>query len=210
MTANLKEMKMALNDGQDIPGLLDPGTFGLPPDAATEALAQMKADFDRQPHVPDPAPAQTSPEKLAAAHHRLEALKATPDWADKLLKGDATARGEFDVLTKTISEGSKADLALLGILPDNYIEVDNAGASLRDQISSIPQLREAGLGDDVIRQVLSDQPVSRAEYRMVQQLQHERMSTREWREKLAAGDFATKRESLLMSVVLASKTIEEN
>lgn len=198
---------MALNDGQDIAALLNPGPS---PEQATAQLAQMKADFDRQPPLPDPAPTPTSPEKLAAAHHRLEALKATPEWADKLLKNDAAARGEFEVLTKTISEGSKADLALLGILPDNYIEVDNAGASLRDQISAIPQLREAGLGNDVIQQVLTDQPVSRAEYLMVQQLQHERMNTPEWRARLAAGDFATKRESLLMSVVLSSKIIEEN
>jgi hypothetical protein len=97
---------VATNDGQDIGALLNPDPSA---EQAAARLAQMKADFDRQPPVPDPAPTPTSSEKLAAAHHRLEALKATPEWADKLLKGDAAARGEFDVLTKTISEGSKAD-----------------------------------------------------------------------------------------------------
>jgi hypothetical protein len=80
---------------------------------------------------------------------------------------------------------------------------------LRDQIAAVGPLREAGIPDDVIKQVLTDAPVSRFEHAAVEQLQRERMNTPEWRAKLMAGDFQTKREATLMSIVLASRIIEE-
>jgi hypothetical protein len=40
---------------------------------------------------------------------------------------------------------------------------------------------------------------------MTEQLLRERMGNAEWRQKLIAGDFAVKRENLLMSVILASR-----
>jgi len=53
-------------------------------------------------------------------------------------------------------------------------------------------------------------PVSRFEYATVEQLQRERMGNAEWRAKLMANDYQTKREATLMSIVLASRVVEEN
>ena len=40
---------------------------------------------------------------------------------------------------------------------------------------------------------------------MTEQLLRERMGNAEWRQKLMSGDYAVKRENLLMSVILASR-----
>jgi hypothetical protein len=41
-------------------------------------------------------------------------------------------------------------------------------------------------------------------------VRRERMNTPEWPAKLMAGDFQTQREATLISIVLASRIIEEN
>ena len=203
---------MALNDGQDIPGLLNPGTFGMGADAAKAELARLTAEFkSASPPAPDPLPTPADRTKAAEARLKLEALKSDPEASRKYLNGDVATKLQFDELTASIAAGGggDADLALLGIHPDGHID-SGAGATLRDQIASVGPLREAGIPDDVIRQVLTDAPVSRFEYATVEQMQRERMGNAEWRAKLMANDYQTKREATLMSIVLASKVVEEN
>lgn len=197
---------MALNDGQDIAGLLNPAEFGMSPEAATAALAGMTGEYLNAPApAPDPGPKPEDRAKAAEARLKLEALKTDPEWGRKYLAGDVATRKTFDELTDAIAAGGgDADLALLGHYPDGHIDSGN-GATLRDMIAAVPELREAGVPDDVIKQVLEDRPVSRAERAMTEQLLRERMGNAEWRQKLMTGDFAVKRENLLMSVILASR-----
>ena len=198
---------MALNNGEDIAGLLNPGTFGMSPEAATAALARMTAELAQAPPtVADPAPKPEDRTKAAEARLKLDALKTDPEWGRKYLAGDAATRKTFDELTVAIAAGGggDADLALLGHHPDGHIDSGN-GATLRDMIAAVPELREAGVPDDVIKQVLEDRPVSGTERAMTEQLPRERMGNAEWRQALMSGDFAAKRENLLMSVILASR-----
>jgi len=203
---------MALNNGEDVAALLNPGEFGMSPEAATAALARMTGEYINSPApVPDAGPKPEDRAKAAAARLKLDALKNDPEWGKKYLAGDVATRKTFDELTESIAadSGGDADLALIGHHPDGHID-SGTGATLRDQIAAVGPLREQGIPDDVIRQVLTDAPVSRFEYAAIEQLQRERMGNAEWRAKLMANDFQTKREATLMSIVLASRIVEES
>jgi len=198
---------MALNNGEDIAGLLNPGAFGMSPEAATAALSRMTGEYLNAPApVAAPGPNPEDRTKAAEARVKLEALKADPKWGKQYLAGDVATRKTFEELTEAVAAGGggDADLALLGHHPDGHIDSGN-GATLRDMISAVPELREAGVPDDVIKQVLEDRPVSRTERAMTEQLLRERMGNAEWRQKLMSGDYAVKRENLLVSVILASR-----
>ena len=56
-----RSILVAINDGQDIPALSNPGPFNLTPQQATDLLSQMKAEFDKQPQanaIPEPPAAK--------------------------------------------------------------------------------------------------------------------------------------------------------
>ena len=191
---------MAENHGEDIAALGDRGSFGLAPQQATEALAALNAAY----HGPR---ASDTPHSSAEAQLKLNELAHDKQFADQVMSGNITARETLDRLTEMVASGSPADLALAGVMPENHVNA-NPGASLQDMIAAIPSMREAGISEDAIRQVLEDRPVTRAEYAMTEQLQRERMNDPEWRNRLLAGDHQAKREFTLMSIVLASQ-IEE-
>ena len=198
---------MALYNSEDVAALLNPGAFGMSPEAATAALARMTGEYINSPApVPDAGPKPEDRAKAAEARLKLEALKTDPEWGKRYLAGDVATRQVFEELTAAIAAGGAgdADLALIGHHPDGHIDSGH-GATLRDMIAAVPELREAGVPDDVIKQVLEDRPVSRTERAMTEQLLRERMGNAEWRQKLMSGDFAVKRENLLMSVILASR-----
>ena len=72
---------MAINNGQDIPALSNPGPFNLTPEQAAAQLAALRAEFDKQPQssaIPEP-PAAT-PVNAVEAHTRLESdyIEAAP------------------------------------------------------------------------------------------------------------------------------------
>jgi len=124
---------MALNDGQDIAGMLNPGHFALSPDQATAELARMTADFNSAPPpAVDPAPTPADRTKAAEARLKLEALKSDPEASRKYLAGDVATKQQFDELANAIAAGGggDADLALLGIHPDGHID-SGTGATLR-------------------------------------------------------------------------------
>ena len=96
-----------------------------------------------------------------------------------------------------------------GDLPEGWVESgQGTSAWVRDQISAVPDLRAAGLRDEVLEQILTDQPVSKIEYDAVAQLHKQRMADPAWCAKLLANDHAVVRESLLMSAVLAAEVGE--
>ena len=108
---------MALNNGEDIAGLLNPGTFGMSPDAATAALERMTGEYLNAPApAADPAPSPVDRAAAAQARLKLDALKADPEFGRKYLAGDVATRKTFDELTTAIADGGggATDLALLG------------------------------------------------------------------------------------------------
>jgi hypothetical protein len=173
----------------------------ITPDAK---LAELTAAYESSPQV-----------RLDRAKAELERLESDPFHANKVLTSHAAqsdvarlksqiALAEADFAKAAAAELDPVDLAIVGAIPDNWTE-SGPGAWLRDQVDAVPTLRDAGLRDEVIRQILSDQTVSKIEYDAVANLQKRRMADPEWCKKLLANDHATVRESLLMSAVLASE-----
>jgi hypothetical protein len=98
-------------------------------------------------------------------------------------------------------------MALAGVLPEGHVDF-GPGPSLRDQAAAVPVLRKMGIGDDAIRQILEDKPVSRREYQLAEQWRNDHLTNAEWTKKWLAGDAAAGREMTLCSIVLASEIDE--
>jgi hypothetical protein len=188
----MMETKMALNDGQDIDGLLNPGHFALSAEAAAAQLAAMKVEFDKGPQA-SAVPTPPAPVNAVEAHTKLEAFRNDPAKSAKFLAGDVHTVAEFQQLTAAVAAADPTDLAIAGILPDNHVDVESA-MPLRDQISAANDLRESGLLDDEIRDVMNNRPISKLEHLLTQERWRERMGDKEWRQKLADRDFVTVRE----------------
>jgi hypothetical protein len=168
----------------------------LTPDEATALLGQMTADHAAANRPPTGTPA-------IEAHARLAELAADPEWSQKLLDSDADTRREFDRLTALVASGSDADLALAGIMPKNHIDY-GPGASLRNQIETVPLLRQMGVNDESIRQLLEGSPVTKAEHALAVQWRDQHMGDAEWRGKLLSGDYDARRELTLASIIMAA------
>jgi hypothetical protein len=173
--------------------------FRATPEQATQALADMSAAYR-------PAPSAT-PTDAAGARARLAELAANPKWTSDYLNGNTAARQEFEAVTKLIATGSDVDMAIAGLLPEAHVDF-GPGAPLRDQAAAVPFLRHLGIGDEAIKQLLSDQPVSRREYQLAEQWRNSHMKNAEWTKRWLAGDHDAAREMTLCSIVLASEIDE--
>jgi hypothetical protein len=199
---------MALNNGQDIAGLLDAGMFNLTPDQATAQLAQLKADYDKQQPSTTPQPPAATPVNSVEAHTRLEAFRNDLAKGAKLMAGDSATVAEFNELTTAVAASSTTELAMAGLLPVNHVDVA-AAMPLQDQIKAADDLRQSGFLDDEIRDVLDNKPISKLEYLLTQERWRERMGNAEWRAKLADKDFVTTREWKRICANLNKPIIED-
>jgi hypothetical protein len=172
----------------------------MSPDEATAHLGKMTADYNAANR---PA-AVAAPANATEAHRRLEALSSDSTWSQRLLNNDAAARKEFNSLTALVAGGTDADFAIAGVLPEFHVD-SGTGAPLRDQLAAVPQLREAGIDDEAIRQVLTDQPVTKAEHDLAKQQHADRMSDPEFTKRWFGGGRAETREMTLLSIILSSE-----
>jgi hypothetical protein len=174
----------------------------MSPGEATAKLAEMHAALH-----PDPPANPGTPVEASA---RLAFLTKDPAWREKVLAGDAATRQEMDSLTKMVAEGDPTDGILAGVVPETMVEFQTPGvASYLEMAAAVPMLRNAGLRDEVIREILTDKKVGRREHEMTRLLQAEKMGDAEWRQRLLSGDFVARRELTLMSTIL-SATIDES
>ncbi len=134
------------------------------------------------------APAAPAPPANATeAAARLGALSADKIWADRLLSGDGAATREFHQLSEMVANGDQIDMAMAGplhslasgVIPDSSLRVMSEGAAM---------LREKGLSDGTIRQLLSDQPVSVQEQEAAKVWMNEFRTDRERVRKYLEGD----------------------
>jgi hypothetical protein len=159
-------------------------------------------------------PSLTSPGNFGVirrrARVRLDALTGSSEWRDKLMAGDVAARKEFQDLTELIAAADPIDAILSGVVPaTTQIDLSNGNAaSYSDMAKAVPELRSIGLGDDVIRQVLTDQPVSRAEHAQVKNWHDRALKDRAFTERYLSGDPEAMRLMTLASVVLSSEIAE--
>jgi hypothetical protein len=173
------------------------------PEEATRALAEISRTLRGE------SPA-AGPNDAVAARARLDHLTADAAWRERFMQGDVATRREWQTLTEQIAAGDPVDAVMAGVVPDNtQIDLSSGNAaSYSDMAKAVPELRSIGLGDDVIRQVLTDQPVSRAEYSQVKNWHDRVLKDRAFTERYLSGDPEAMRLMTLASVVLSSEIAE--
>jgi hypothetical protein len=83
----------------------------------------------------------------------------------------------------------------------NETKVEGA-TTLREMASIITELRDHGITDGQIHELMTDKVFQPQEIEAVRRLQIELHNTPAWVQKLLAGDHEAKREQMLMSMVL--------
>ena len=150
-----------------------------------------------------------SPEQAGA---KLAELLKNPDWRDRYLKGAGPAVKEHNSLAQKKSEGGdRLDRIVAGTEEPAWFETISPAnpVSTSNLIKTASWFRDIGFNDQQIRQVLSGERVSRAEYEAIKLWRADRIGDREWTERLLAGDHQATRELLLASTVIANGYREE-
>lgn len=127
----------------------EPDISTMTPQQATERLAQMKAAYDG-------AGPSENPTTAAEAGARLDVLRQDPQRSARLFAGDVQVRREFDHLTRLVASGDKLADALAGVEPPMNELTSGKELNARNLQSAVQDLRELGLGDQAIRDTLTD------------------------------------------------------
>jgi hypothetical protein len=179
---------------------------GTPADANAE-FSRLQADFAAKQHGELPKNANTPAEARAWLDH----LERDPKWSAKLAANDADAVARWKDLTTKIAGGTHADLALAGLRPDGHINV-GTGATLESQIKSVPILRDQGLSDDSIRQILEDQTLAPELVQQAKDLYRLRMRNAAWQKALTDKNHPEHQETVKnwtsMCGILASANVD--
>ena len=176
----------------------------LTPAEATAKLDEMTVAYRG-------GPPSDKPQTPAEAKAQLDDLSKDKGWADKLMAGDVAARREFDVLTKMQADADdRLEGVLNGTAQPQMMELTTPEhpLSTRDLQSGVDGLREAGVREEVIRDFLRGEPVSKETRQLVERFQAKRHGDAEWVKKLLAGDHEANRELTTMSIVLSAPIAE--
>jgi hypothetical protein len=148
-----------------------------------------------------PPAAPSTPLTPSEAASKLATLRSNAEWGEKVLKSDPGALKELRDLSKQVAEGGDLDALIVAAAdqPDTNV---NGELSLKKVAGEIPSLRESGLSDDVIKELLSDRVPTPQEIDAVSRFQKMRHGDQAWVTKYLAGDFDARREGMLMSMVL--------
>jgi len=150
----------------------------------------------------------------AAAAQLAERLN-NPEFVKAYLAGNGPNVREV----RTLMEAKNADPASAGDRLDKIIagtaKVEIGETTTGNEISTFKAmsaaagLREVGLNDAQIKQVLAGKPVPKAEYDLVKTMRDDRTGNAEWTAKYLKGDHQARREMTLMNAVIAAGFIEE-
>ena len=172
----------------------------LTPEQATQALADMTANFHGSPPTATP----TTP---AEAHARIAAVAKDKSYYDKLTAGDVDTRREWSLLQELASRGDQIEAAMSDA-PIPEIEITNSERPIptRNLRSAVEWLRDDGIRDEVTREFLSGRQISPEERAAVEQFQKTEMhGDAEWVKRFLNGGQKEKRQQTLASIVLASE-----
>jgi hypothetical protein len=163
-------------------------------DGTTATAAATNTPAAQAPPV---APATS---QQAAA--RLAELRETPEWGVRLLAQDPTTLAEFHAVSKLVAQGDPIDIVMSGEAAGLPNSSRDGKPSLAATAREIPALREAGISDGAIRELLENRIPTPAEIDAVSRFQKMRHGDPAWVTKYLAGDFDARREGMLMSMVL--------
>ena len=149
--------------------------------------------------APPVAPAEpTTPTEAAT---RLSQVKQDPAWTKAFLDGGQKQLAEFHKLHEMAAKGdSRIDLAMAGqhqpgvVQDSEHVEMMGAAA----------HFRESGLDNAVIKQALTGEPVSRAEYDAVAKWKASAMADKSFTKALMEGDGEPKRLWRAANIVLSN------
>ena len=124
----------------------------------------------------------------------------------RMLAGNGPEASEFRSLMEAKSgpptgEDRIAQIINGSIERPSFETVSDGELSIQNQISSAAWLKEAGISEGAIREVLEGRRCTRAEYDAAKQLGASRMKNAEWVKKLLAGDHDARRELLLLGII---------
>lgn len=174
----------------------------LSPAEATAKLAEMTAAASPPPPL--------APTTATDARRRLDALSGDKAWGKLFLSGDMTARREFADLSAMVAAGDDVADAIDGKAPPPQFETTFGGEQPRRVVNEvIADMREAGLSDAAIGEAIRGDPISKQEVEQVRQMQRMRLGDPDWCKRLLAGDYAARREHILMSIVLTAPIKQE-
>jgi hypothetical protein len=149
-----------------------------------------------------PAP-PAGPTTAAAAATKLAELRSNPAWGAKVLAQDPSTLSEFHSLAKLVAQSDPIDIVMSGEaagLPNTGF---NGQPSLAATAKEIPALREAGLSDGVIRELLEGRESTTEELSAVRKFQAMRHSDKSWVDRYLKGDFDAVREARLIAAVVS-------
>jgi hypothetical protein len=152
------------------------------------------------PPATSPA-APSTPLTPAEAASKLATLRTDNAWGDRVLKGEPGALKELRDLSQIISTGSDLDVLILNAQDAPDLNIDGQ-LSPKKIAGEIPSLRESGLSDDVIKELLSGRESTPQEVDAVKRFKAMRHGSKEWVDRYLKGDHDAVRESRLMSMVL--------
>jgi hypothetical protein len=109
---------MAENSGADFRPLSP--IEQLTPQEATAELARLTAEHNKQ------APVTANPTNALEAYALKQAIINDPDARSKALNGNGPVTRQLKALDEQIANGSPADFAMSGIVPDGHIEPPKA------------------------------------------------------------------------------------
>jgi hypothetical protein len=146
--------------------------------------------------APLTAPAAAAPGNATQAAAQLNNLQKDGEWTSRFLAGDEGARAEFEKLTGIIVSEDPIDGVAAGL--------PWADHSVREMAEAVPFLREAGLSDDVIRQVFTDQEVTQKEFDLATHWKAQRFRDQEWVKRFLSGEPDAGRQMMAANIILNS------
>jgi hypothetical protein len=153
------------------------------------------------PATPAPPAAPAGPATSQQAAARLAELRETPEWGARILAQDPTAISEFHALSKLVAQSDPIDIIMSGEAAGLPNSSRDGQPSLAATAREIPALREAGISDGAIRELLEGRVPSAEEIDAVGRFRNLRHSSKEWVDRYLKGDAEARRESMLMSMV---------
>ncbi len=174
----------------------------LSPEKAGEKLAEMKAAYLGASKAPK------DPKTPAEAAARLDELRAIDGWTKLYLAGSGPHVAQFNKLHELASskDADNIDAAIAGTPSDGiFLDKDH-----RDNVQTAVLLRDAGVDDPaVLRQVLSNAPVSQAERDAAQSMKSRLMKDHNFQTRYLSGDGDAVRQMALLNVVLTREVKTE-
>ena len=168
--------------------------------AASAALAAMTAQYHQTP----PA----NPTDAAGARARLDHLiNRDPEFRAQYASGNVEAVHTFNRLNEQVAAEPAVDRALAGVrlMPHETQALPSGDiAGINDMADGANLLREAGLPEQAIKEILTDRPFTSAQHAEAKLDLARRMADPEWRRLLMSGDLLARQQLTVCSAILAS------